>query len=86
MPKKEPNMNIPKDKSEKTLHDDIQDHYEFDYEKAKPNRFAPHLSQDAVMVVLDPDVAALFPTSEAVNATLRALAAALKNLQSSSSV
>lgn len=74
------------DKSEKTLQSDLDDHYAFDYEKAKPNRFAPHLSQDAVMVVLDPDVAALFPMSEAVNETLRVFAAALKNLQSSSSV
>lgn len=78
-------MNIPEGKSEKTLHDDVQDHYEFDYEKAKPNRFASHLSQDAVMVVLDPDVAVLFPTSESVNKTLRLFAAAPKNLQAPSS-
>jgi hypothetical protein len=32
------------------------------------------------MMVLDPDVAAVFPTSEAVNETLRVLAAALQNL------
>lgn len=78
-------MNMPEDKSEKILHDDLQDHYAFDYKKAKPNRFASRLGQDTVMVVLDPDVAAIFPTSEAVNETLRVFAAALKNLQSSSS-
>lgn len=80
-------MNIKSgDNPEENEQPDLQDHYALDYEKAKPNRFAPHLSQDAVMVVLDPDVAALFPTSEAVNATLRVFAAALKNLQSSSPV
>ena len=77
---------IPDDMFEKTLTDNLQDHYEFDYEKAKPNRFASRLSQDTVIVVLDPDVAAIFPTSEAVNEALRVFAAALKNLQSSSSV
>lgn len=74
----------PGDKPEENEQTDLQDHYEFDYKKAKPNRFAPRLSQDTVMVVLDPDVAAIFPTSEAVNETLRVFAAALKNLQASS--
>ncbi len=32
------------------------------------------------MVVLEPDIAAVFPTSEAVNDALRVLAAAAKNL------
>ena len=36
--------------------------------------------KDSLMVVLDPDVAAIFPTSEAVNDSLRVLAAALQNL------
>jgi hypothetical protein len=55
-------------------------HYDFDYSKAKPNRFAGRLSQESLMVVLEPDVAALFPTSEAVNETLRVLAAALQKM------
>ena len=60
--------------------DTLKSHYEFDYSKAKPNRFAARLSQDSLMVVLDPDVAAMFPTSEAVNESLRVLAAAVRNL------
>ena len=60
--------------------DTLKSHYEFDYSKAKPNRFAARLTQDSLMVVLDPDAAAIFPTSEAVNDSLRVLAAALQNL------
>jgi Trm5-related predicted tRNA methylase len=46
--------------------------YDFDYSKARPNRFADLVDADRV-VILDPDVAAVFTTSEAVNAVLRAL-------------
>jgi hypothetical protein len=51
----------------------------FGYSKAKPNCFAAHLAQEQVIVVLDPDIAALFRTSKAVNNALRVLAA-VKNL------
>ena len=51
--------------------DTLKSHYEFDYSKAKPNCFAARLTEDSLMVVLDPDVAAIFPTSEAVNDSLR---------------
>lgn len=63
-----------------TDNDDLQPHYDFDYSKAKPNRFAARIDQESVMVVLDPDVAAVFSTAESVNETLRALAGVLKNL------
>lgn len=53
--------------------DDMRDEYHFDYSKAKPNRFAERLGQDQIMVVLDPDVAAVFQSPEAVNRVLRAL-------------
>jgi hypothetical protein len=71
-------MNKPAD--EILTDDDVKDHYDFDYSKAKPNRFAERLAQDSLMVALDPDMAAIFPTSEAVNEALRVLAAAAKNL------
>ncbi len=45
--------------------DELRQHYSFDYSQAKPNRFADRLSQEATVVVLDPDVAAVFTTSEA---------------------
>jgi hypothetical protein len=73
-------MNKLEDKPMTDEHDTLKAHYDFDYSKAKPNRFAPRLTQESLMVVLDPDVAAIFPTSEAVNETLRVLAAALQNL------
>jgi len=47
--------------------------YQFDYTKAKPNRFAERLKAGVRAVVLDPDVARVFPTTESVNAVLRAL-------------
>jgi len=60
--------------------DDLQDHYNLDYSKAKPNRFVERIGQDSLMVVLDPDVAAVFSTPEAVNETLRAIAGVVKHL------
>jgi hypothetical protein len=54
---------------------DMLPEYAFDYSKAKPNRFAS--TQPKVTVTLDPDVAAVFPTSEAVNKALRAILSAL---------
>ncbi|NES00456.1 MAG: hypothetical protein F6J86_42850 [Symploca sp. SIO1B1] len=58
--------------------DDLLPEYQFDYKKAKPNRFA-HRSgkQELTVVVLDKDVAEVFPTSEAVNKVLRALIEAM---------
>ena len=51
--------------------------YRLDYRKAKPNRFAEAMKSDAVTVVLDPDVAAVFDSSEGVNKLLRSLIAAM---------
>jgi hypothetical protein len=47
--------------------------YEFDYRKARPNRFAERVYKDRRVVVLDPDISKVFPTSESVNTVLRAL-------------
>lgn len=46
--------------------------YAFDYSKALPNRFANSVRRDLV-VLLDPDVAAVFRDGESVNGVLRAL-------------
>ena len=51
--------------------------YEFDYTQAKPNRFAQSMQQGGRLVVLDPEVAAVFQGSGAVNAVLRALLATM---------
>ena len=47
--------------------------YNFDYNRAKPNRFATPIKEGGRRIVLDPDVAAAFTSSEMVNAVLRAL-------------
>jgi hypothetical protein len=52
---------------------DMLPEYQFDYSKARPNRFAARLKRGSRAVVLDPDVAAVFSTPESVNAVLRAL-------------
>lgn len=47
--------------------------YNFDYHKARPNRFAGQVDKSQVVVMLDPDISEVFTTPEAVNAVLRAL-------------
>lgn len=51
--------------------------YDFDYSKAQPNRFAGRISEERLVVLLDPEVSQVFTTPEAVNAVLRALVMAL---------
>jgi hypothetical protein len=60
--------------------EDLSEHYRLDYSKAKPNRFADRFSEESLVVVLDPDVAAVFTTSEAANQALRGLIATLEGL------
>lgn len=47
--------------------------YDFDYRKARPNRFAGRMGENCVVIILDPDVSQVFTTAESVNAVLRAL-------------
>jgi hypothetical protein len=54
--------------------DEALSEYDFDYKKAKPNRFAGRISKERV---LDPDVSQIFTTPESVNTVLRALIAAM---------
>jgi hypothetical protein len=53
----------------------MRDEYEFDYSKAKPNRFAARMERPVVAVVLDADVATFFDSSAKVNAQLRSIMA-----------
>jgi hypothetical protein len=55
----------------------IRTEYQFDYRKAKPNRFAGRVPQNAVAVVLAPDVMSVFTSSESVNALLRSVIQAM---------
>ncbi len=62
-------------KAVRRMADDLRPEYSFDYSKAKKNPYAARLKGRTVAVVLEPDVAAAFPTSKAVNRQLREVAA-----------
>lgn len=53
------------------IDDDLKPHYDFDYSKAKPNRFAEKYNKMVRRVGLEADVAEQFPTEESVNEALR---------------
>jgi hypothetical protein len=54
---------------------------EYDFSKARPNRFARHFPRGptagGVLVLIEPDVAQVFDSSEKVNQFLRATLAAV---------
>jgi hypothetical protein len=56
--------------------EEMRSEYRFDYSKSKPNRFATRMNEGSTAVVLDPDVAAVFHSSEEVNTFLRSVIAA----------
>ena len=58
--------------------EEMRKEYRFDYAKSKPNRFAAKMEQGTIAIVLDPDVAAVFETSESVNTLLRSVISAVK--------
>lgn len=60
-----------------TKQDELRPHYDFDYSKSRPNRFASRLAGGTIAIVLDPDVAAVFQSGDAVNAFLRSAIAAM---------
>ena len=51
--------------------DDMRPHYDFDYSKSKPNRFAEKYNKMVRHVGLAADVADEFPTEDSVNDALR---------------
>jgi hypothetical protein len=56
---------------------DMLPEYDFDYSKARPNRFAGQISEERLVILLDPEVSQVFTTLESVNKVHRALVAAL---------
>jgi hypothetical protein len=64
-------------KSRTTISDDLLPEYNFDYRKARSNRFAERIYKDRRVVLLDPDISKVFTTSESVNTVLRALISAM---------
>ena len=63
----------PDRKATRDTSDELRAEYRFDYSKAKPNRFASRVDPTRLVVALDPDVAEVFTTPDAVNKILRAL-------------
>ena len=61
--------------------DEMQAEYQFDYSRAKSNRFASRIGQDQLMIVLDPDVAAVFKTPESMNQVLRAIITSMPSVE-----
>ena len=56
---------------------DLDSEYQFDYSKARPNRFVGQPRVQPVVVVLAPDVAKMFKDGKSVNAVLRSIVKAL---------
>jgi hypothetical protein len=61
----------------------LRSEYRFDYSKSKPNRFSAKMTEGTVAVVLEPDVAAVFQSSDAVNAFLRSVISATSSKENS---
>jgi hypothetical protein len=66
-------------KNIKETEQDMLPEYNFDYSKAKMNRFV--IKQSPITVTLDTDIAEVFKDSVAVNRALRAILLALPNSQ-----
>jgi len=57
--------------------DDLRPEYDFNYDQARPNRFASRMAGSVLAVVLESDVAAVFDSSESVNRLLRSVISAI---------
>ena len=63
---------------------EIPEEIDFNYNEARPNRFAKRYQEsDRLVVVLEPDIAEVFTTPEAVNKALRALISTMQGLVNS---
>jgi hypothetical protein len=62
--------------------DDMRD--EYDFTGGVRGKYAARYAQGTNIVVLDRDVAEIFPTSESVNDALRALATVIRNREKAS--
>jgi hypothetical protein len=56
--------------------DELRPEYDFSHSQARPNRFASRMRGPVVAVVLEPDVAEVFDSSESVNKILRSVISA----------
>lgn len=67
----------PVSRSRRNAADGLAAEHRFDYSRSRPNRFAGEMNKDAVVVVLDPDVAEVVRDAKRVNALMRAAIAAV---------
>ena len=51
---------------------------EYDFSNSRPNKYAARYAAGSTVVVLEPDVAAAFPSSDQANEALRALASLIQ--------
>jgi hypothetical protein len=51
---------------------------EYDFTRARPNKYAARYARGSIIVTLDPDVAAVFPGAREANDALRALAGVIR--------
>ena len=54
---------------------------EYDFARGVRGKYARRYAQGANVVVIEPDVAKVFPSTEAVNSSLRALAGIIRHRQ-----
>jgi hypothetical protein len=55
---------------------------EYDFSRSRPNKYASRFQAGSAAVVLDPDIAAVFPSATEVNEALRALAGVIRRSRS----
>ena len=51
---------------------------EYDFRRSRPNKYASRYVKGSIVVTLDPDVAAVFPSAGEANEALRALAGIIR--------
>ena len=68
--------------SSKGRRNELRPEYELDFGTSRPNRFASRMGKDAVAVVLEPDVAQIFDSSQSVNRLLRSVIEAVPSRRS----
>ena len=70
-------MNTNKAQNHSDASDGLRTEYDLDYGQSRRNRFASPMSGTTLAVVLEPDVARVFDSSESVNRLLRSVISAL---------
>ena len=70
-------------KKESDRKDNIEMRAEYDFSGGIRGKYARRYAQGTNVVVLDPDVAKVFPSAEAVNGSLRALAEIIRRQKKS---